>query len=77
MIVFDPLWKTMKRKNISQYKLITHYGISPGQLYRFRKNCNINSYTINIFCRILDCEISDIMEYKNPNKAEKTDSRKK
>lgn len=30
MIVFDKLWKTMKERGITQYKLIHEYGISTG-----------------------------------------------
>ncbi len=63
MIVFDRLWKTMKDRNISQYKLIKEYHISSGQLDRLRKNQNVNTYTLNQLCKILDCEVSDIMEY--------------
>lgn len=63
MIVFDKLWQTMKEKGISQYKLIHEYGFSNGQLDRLRKNGNINSYTLNTLCKILDCNIEDIMEY--------------
>jgi len=65
MIVFDRLWKTMKEKNISQYKLIKEYGISSGQLDRLRKNDNVNTYTLNELCRILECSIEDIVEYKS------------
>lgn len=64
MITFDPLWKTMKEKNISQYKLIKEYKISTGQLDRLRKNENVNTYTLNQLCEILDCSLSDIAEYK-------------
>lgn len=63
MIVFNKLWKTMKEKGITQYRLIHEYGISNGQLDRLRKNGNINSYTLNTLCRILNCNIEDIMEY--------------
>ena len=63
MIVFNRLWQTMKEKNISQYELIKTYGFSTGQLDRLRKNGNINSYTLNQLCEILDCELSDIAEY--------------
>ena len=38
MIVFDRLWQTMRKRNISQYKLIKTYGISIGRLGRLRKN---------------------------------------
>lgn len=64
MIVFDKLWVTLKEKNISQYKLIKEYGISTGQLDRLRKNGNVNTYTLDILCEILDCRLEDIAEHK-------------
>jgi len=63
MIVFNKLWETMKNKGISQYKLIKEYQISTGQLDRLRKNGNVNSYTLNQLCKILDCKLEDIAEY--------------
>ncbi|MBE6984738.1 MAG: helix-turn-helix transcriptional regulator [Ruminococcaceae bacterium] len=63
MIIFDKLWKTMKDKNISQYKLIREYKISSGQLDRLRKNENISTYTLNQLCKILSCRLEDIAEY--------------
>lgn len=64
MIVYDRLWATMKRKGVSQYRLIHEYGFSNGQLDRLRKNENVNAYTLNVLCRILDCNVEDIMEYR-------------
>ena len=64
MIVYDKLWQTMKKKGISQYKLIKEYHFSTGQLDRLRKNGNVNSYTLNQLCEILDCKLDDIAEYK-------------
>lgn len=60
MISFEPLWHTLKEKNISQYRLIKEYKVSTGQLDRLRKNGNVNTYTLNELCRILDCDLSDI-----------------
>lgn len=60
MIVYDKLWETLKRKGISQYKLIREYKISTGQLDRLRKNDNVSTYTLNQLCTILDCDLSDI-----------------
>ena len=68
MIVFDRLWKTMKEKNISQYQLIKKHGFSTGQLDRLRKNENVNSYTLNTLCEILNCKLEDIAEYKADKK---------
>lgn len=64
MIVFDKLWVTLKEKGISQYKLIKEYKISSGQLDRLRKNGNVNTYTLNQLCSILDCKLEDIAEYR-------------
>lgn len=64
MIVFDKLWVTLKEKNISQYKLIKEYGISTGQLDRLRKNDNVNTFTLNRLCEVLECSLDEIAEYK-------------
>ncbi|MGM9589265.1 MAG: helix-turn-helix domain-containing protein [Faecousia sp.] len=64
MIVYDRLWKTMKEKGISQYKLMKEYGFSSGQLDRIRKGENINMYTLDTLCRILDCEVEDVISYQ-------------
>lgn len=63
MIVFDKLWQTMKEKGVSQYRLIKEYKISTGQLDRLRKNENVNTYTLNQLCSILECRLEDIAEY--------------
>ena len=54
----------MKQKGISQYKLINTYEVSPSQLTRLKRNQSVSTNTIDKFCTILDCDISDIMEYK-------------
>ena len=64
MISYEPLFRTMKEKGVSQYKLIKEYKISTGQLDRLRKNENVNTYTLDQLCRILDCSLDDIAEYK-------------
>ncbi|MBQ3516949.1 MAG: helix-turn-helix transcriptional regulator [Lachnospiraceae bacterium] len=65
MIVYDKLWDTMKEKGISQYTLIKKYHISPAQITRLKRNESVSTHTIDVFCKILDCSVSDIMEYKN------------
>jgi len=53
----------MKEKGISQYKLMKEYHVSSGQLDRLRKNGNVNTYTLNQLCEILNCRLEDIAEY--------------
>lgn len=64
MIVFDKLWEVMKQKNISQYKLINEYDISPSILTRLKRNDSVSTNTIERLCNILGCNIADIMELK-------------
>lgn len=64
MIVFDNLWVTLKKKGISQYKLIKEYKISSGQLDRLRKNENVSTFTLNQLCEILDCTLDEIASYQ-------------
>ncbi|WP_301082553.1 helix-turn-helix domain-containing protein [Thomasclavelia cocleata] len=64
MIVFDRLWEVMKQKNISQYKLINEYDISPSILTRLKRNESVSTNTIERLCIILECNIVDIMELK-------------
>ena len=64
MISYEKLWVTMKKKGISQYKLMKYYGVSAGQLERMKKNMHGSTHTIEKFCEILDCNVEDIMEFK-------------
>ena len=63
MISFDNLWNVMKEKGISQYALIKRYHISPGQITRLKRNESVSTHTIDMFCKILNCEVADIMKY--------------
>ena len=62
MVKYDRLWETMKRKNVSQYRLINHYKISAGQLGRLRKNRYVSTHTLEMLCRILECGVVDVIE---------------
>jgi len=63
LIIYDKLWQTLKDKEISQYQLIKKHHFSTGQLDRLRKNGNVNTYTLNQLCKILNCKLEDIAEY--------------
>lgn len=63
MISYEKLWKVMKEKGITQYALIKQYHISPGQITRLKRNESVSTHTIEVFCKILHCQVGDIMEY--------------
>ncbi len=64
MISFAPFYETLKKKNISTYRLINQYGLSRSLLDRIKHNKPMTTSTLNDLCNILDCDISDIVEFK-------------
>ena len=68
MISFDNLWKTMKKRGITQYALIKTYNISPAQITRLKRNESVSTHTIEVFCKILECNVEDVMTYIQDDK---------
>lgn len=77
MISYDNLWKIMKERGISQYTLIKHYQISPGQLTRLKRNESVSTHTLEIFCKILNCQFGDIVTYIDENERTNTSNSNK
>ena len=69
MISYAPLYKTLKKKGISTYKLINEYGISRSLLDRLKHNRPISTVTLNDLCNILHCRVEDVLVFieDNPN----------
>ncbi len=63
MMSYARLWETMKEKGVTQYALIKRYRVSPSQITRLKRNESVSTHTIEMFCRILDCRVEDIMVY--------------
>ncbi|MBR0598098.1 helix-turn-helix domain-containing protein [Sinanaerobacter chloroacetimidivorans] len=63
MIVYDPFWETIQKKHISTYALIHSYNVSSSTISRLRNNQGINTNTINDLCKMLKCDVSDILKY--------------
>ena len=64
MISYAPFYRTLIRKNITEYHLIFKQGISANTLYRIKQGKSITTKTLDELCFILECDISDIIEYK-------------
>lgn len=64
MISYKPFYKTLIEKNITEYYLIYKQGISANILHRMKHGKNITLKTLDTLCFILDCDVSDIIEYK-------------
>lgn len=67
MISYRPFWQTLKEKNITTYALINKYNISSATIDRMKKGNGISTMKIDDFCRILKCNVSDIIEYLDDN----------
>ena len=63
MISYAPLWETMKRKNATTYTLQVKGEISSSTVRRLKANESVSTTTLDALCRILDCELDDIIAY--------------
>ena len=63
MIVYDKLWITMKKKNVTTYWLREKCGIDRKTIRRLKNNENMETKTLNKLCIALDCKLEDIVEF--------------
>ena len=63
MIDYAPFWNTLDRSPENWYTLTNNHHISSSTLYRLKHNRDISTKTINDLCRILDCEVENIIRY--------------
>lgn len=62
MISYTPFFRTLAAKGITSYKLMK-MGFPRSTYYAMKHGDNISSHTVNQLCRLLHCNVSDIMEY--------------
>ncbi len=62
MISYEPLFKTMKSKGITAYRL-GKMGFPPSNFYSMKRGENISTHTLNQLCKLLQCRVEDVMEY--------------
>ncbi len=68
MISYEPLFKTMKEKNITSYALFKQ-GFPKATYYSMRQGNSVSTNTIDHLCRLLECPVSDVMEYTEDGSA--------
>ena len=64
MISYNPFYKTLFEKGITEYNLIFKQGFSANTLHRIKKGQAISTKTLDALCYALDCEISDIIKFE-------------
>lgn len=64
MISYSPLFETMKKRRITSYRL-EKMGFSRATYYSMQQGNSVSTNTINQLCKLLECEVSDIMKYED------------
>ena len=63
MISYRPFWKTLEKSSETTYTLINKHHISSAIIDKLRNNKPMNTTTLNDLCRILNCNIEDVVQY--------------
>ena len=62
MISYEPLFRTMKEKGVTSYRL-GKLGFPLSNYYAMKRGENVSTHTIDHICRLLHCRIEEVMEY--------------
>ena len=62
MISYEPLFRTMKERGVTSYRL-GKLGFPLSKYYAMKRGDNVSTHTINELCRLLKCRVEDIVEY--------------
>ncbi|MCM1064688.1 MAG: helix-turn-helix domain-containing protein [Eubacterium sp.] len=63
MINYSPFWNTLEQSDENWYTLTKKHNMSDSTLHRLKHNKDISTKTINDLCRILNCNVQDILQY--------------
>lgn len=63
MISYRPFWHTLANSDETWYSLTKRHKISSSTLHRLKMNEVVTTKTLNDLCRILNCQIQDVVEY--------------
>ncbi len=63
MLDYGPMWETMEKKGISQYRLL-QLGIDNKTLDALKKGKNITLLTLEKLCKALDCTPNDVVRFE-------------
>ncbi len=63
MILYAPLWETMKRTGATTYTLRVKGNVSNSTILRMKVGDSISTDTLNKLCKILKCGLADVIAY--------------
>lgn len=73
-IKYDKMFRLMKEKNLTTYKIRQDHIISESSLQRLRTGKSVSISTIAALCKELGCQPGDILEY-SPDTGKKSGDR--
>lgn len=59
---YDNLWKLLEQKNMTKQDLKRTTGMSSATIAKLGKNENINMRSLEKICRVLECNVEDIIK---------------
>lgn len=65
MFSYAPLWKLLIDKNMTKTELREKANFTMPVLAKMNKNQNINMDILSRICKVLNCKIEEVIEYKD------------
>jgi len=63
VISYEPLWKTMEKKEATTYTLRYKGQISGATVQRLQRGESVSTNTIDSICKLLNCRVEDVIIY--------------
>ena len=67
LISYAPLWRTMAERSATTYTLQVKGQISSSTIRRLKAGESVSTNTLDALCKILQCDLHDIIEYLPDN----------
>ena len=67
MISYAPLWRTMAERSATTYTLQVKGLISSSTIRRLKAGESVSTNTLDALCKILQCNLADVVEYLPEN----------
>ena len=67
LISYAPLWRTMTRTGATTYTLQVKGQISSSTIRRLKAGESVSTNTLDALCKILQCDLHDVVEYLPDN----------
>jgi DNA-binding Xre family transcriptional regulator len=68
-ITYDRLFNLLEARGLSATYWLRQNGMHPSTVNKLRKGERVNTDTISLLCKLLNCQPGDIMEYVEDQEA--------